>query len=147
MIRFLTTRLPSELQEADLARISQSLVSVLRIKKPVEISLSFVSQAAIQTLNKRYRKKDRPTDVLSFSSREGGLPTDLSMITSSWGDVVVCPSYAKTESSRRCIALQEELVRLITHGVLHLAGYDHATVQDERTMFRLQERVVEEVTA
>ena len=146
MIRFLTTRLPSELQETDLSRIGNELTALLRVKKPVEISLSFVSSPAIQVLNKQYRKKDRPTDVLSFSSLEPALPKGMAE-SSSWGDIIVCPAYAKVEAKRRSISLHEELVRLIVHGVLHLAGYDHATKQDELTMFGLQERVVERVTA
>ncbi len=147
MIRFLVTRLPPELRSQDLTRAAEAVSRVLRIKKPLEISLSFVSSTKIQALNQRYRHKNRPTDVLSFSSREADLPQALQTQSLSWGDVVVCPAYAKQEAKRRGLSLREELVRLIVHGVLHLAGYDHTTEADELKMFRLQERLVEELTA
>jgi probable rRNA maturation factor len=105
--------------------------------------LSFVTPAKIQSLNKRYRGKDRPTDVLSFSVREGALPEEVQKTSTAWGDVIICPSYAKTEAKRRSLPLQEELARLVIHGVLHLAGYDHATEDDELRMFSLQERIIE----
>lgn len=143
MIRFLATRLPQELHEQDLERIATALSQALRIKKPLEISLSFVTQARIQALNKLYRRKDRPTDVLSFSAREGELPAALQSQSLSWGDVIICPAYAKVEAKRRSLPLREELVRLIIHGVLHLGGYDHATEPDELKMFGLQERLLE----
>jgi len=147
MIRFLVTKLPSELPVQDLSRVAEALSRALRIKKPLEISVSFVSPTKIQALNKAYRHKDRPTDVLSFSSREADLPKALQAMPASWGDVIICSSYAKHEAKRRGLPLREELVRLLVHGVLHLAGYDHATEPDELKMFRLQERLVEEVTA
>ncbi len=147
MIRFLATRLPPELHDQDLARAAEALSRVLRIKQPLEISLSFVTLQKIQLLNKAYRQKDRPTDVLSFSSREAGaLPKEIQAQSPSWGDVVICPAYAKQEAKRRGLPLHEELVRLLVHGVLHLAGYDHATEAEELKMFRLQERLVEELT-
>lgn len=146
MIRFLVTKLPSELLAQDLLRVAEALSRALRIKKPLEISVSFVSSTKIQALNKAYRRKDRPTDVLSFSSREADLPKALQVQTLSWGDVIICSSYAKQEAKRRGLPLREELVRLLVHGVLHLAGYDHVTEPDELKMFRLQERLVEELT-
>ncbi len=147
MMRFLVTTLPSSLSTQDLERVAEALSRALRLKKPLEISLSFVTSAAIQKLNNLYRQKDRPTDVLSFSSREAALPKSLQKLSTSWGDVIICPAYAKEEAKRRGLSLREELVRLLIHGVLHLAGYDHEAESDELKMFRLQERLVEEVTA
>lgn len=142
MIHFLTTTLPKELQEPDVCAAAEALTALLRIKKPVEISVSFVTSARIQTLNTQYRKKRKPTDVLSFSTREGDLPKSIQSHTPSWGDVVICPSYVRTEAKRRSIPAREELLRVLVHGVLHLAGYDHVTEKDELKMFGLQERVV-----
>ncbi len=100
----------------------------------------------MQVLNKRYRKLDRPTDVLSFSSQEADLPKALQSTLISWGDVIICPPYAKKEAKRRSLPLREELIRLLIHGVLHLAGYDHQTEKDEAKMFGIQEGLVEELT-
>ncbi len=143
MIRFLATTLPPELQNQDLVTAASALAKALRLKKPIEISLSFVTPKKIQALNAQYRRKDRPTDVLSFSAREAELPKGLQADVVNWGDVIICPSYAKTEAKRRGLPLREELVRLLVHGVLHLAGYDHASEEEEVAMFGLQERLVE----
>lgn len=144
MIQFLTTKLPRELSLPGVTHVANVLSSGLRIKKPLDISLSFVSLEEIQALNKQYRKKNRPTDVLSFSLREANLPKGVSGEATIWGDVIVCPVYAKEEAKRRGLPVKEELLRLVVHGVLHLAGYDHAEEKDELKMFKLQERLLEE---
>lgn len=143
MIRFLVTQLPRELTQTDLTHLAELLSRALRIKRSCNVSLSFVTPAKIQSLNKRYRGKDRPTDVLSFSAREGALPEEVQKASTAWGDVIICPAYAKAEAKRRSLPLQEELARLVIHGVLHLAGHDHATEKDELQMFGLQERIIE----
>lgn len=144
MIQFLTTKLPRELSLPEITHLADVLTRGLRIKKPLDISLSFVTLGAIQTLNKQYRKKDRPTDVLSFSLLEAGLPKGLAGEITAWGDVIICSAYAKEEAKRRGLPLKEELLRLVVHGVLHLAGYDHAKKEDELKMFQLQERLLEQ---
>jgi probable rRNA maturation factor len=135
-------------------RFSPSLVSETieatfrRAKRSAsgDVSVRFVSEQEIKTLNARYRGKKRATDVLSFSSQEvSSFPTG-PRTEKEWGDLFVCPSYARKEALRRGIPFHEELVRLISHGALHLLGYDHATERDEHRMFGLQEEVVERVT-
>ncbi len=84
-----------------------------------KISLAFVSKAEIKKLNKKYRGKDEPTDVLSFSAiggpASGGEDEYL-------GEVVICPEIAKTE---------KEMTKVFIHGVLHLCGYDHEKSKKE----------------
>lgn len=95
----------------------------------------------MRAYNKQYRKKDRPTDVLSFeasSEIKRDDPYDL-------GDILVCVEYARVQARRRGISTEEEVARLVIHGVLHLAGYDHATKRDESKMFALQESCLERV--
>ena len=86
-------------------------------------------------LNKRWRKKDRPTDVLSFPSGEKA-PGFL-------GDLVIDVPYAARQARARRHSLTRELKILLAHGVLHLLGYDHET--DDGTMFRLQRRLISSV--
>lgn len=147
MIQFsCLTRLPSCLSEEDLKRTAVVVARGLRTRRLTEVSLRFVSLSEIHALNKRYRRKDKPTDVLSFGltdqmpvgSKKSTEPIEL-------GDLVICPAYAKAEAKRRGIEWREELVRLIIHGVLHLSGYDHETLKDEQKMFSLQEAWVEQV--
>lgn len=110
------------------------------------VGIRFVSESEITSLNDQYRKKRKPTDVLSFSAQESAFPVGVSSDVE-WGDIFICSSYARREADRRGILFQEELVRLISHGMLHLLGYDHATEADEHRMFGLQEDVVQRVAS
>lgn len=137
---------PSGFPVAAIPRLARAC-SLLKKKyqtKKFEVGVTLVTERAIKELNKQYRGKNVPTDVLSFSSEEGERmspvvlfePTDL-------GDLVICPSYAAKEAKRRGIEANEELVRLLVHGTLHLMGYDHADDSSEHRMFLIQERIVE----
>jgi probable rRNA maturation factor len=95
----------------------------------------------MQQYNKRYRGKDRPTDVLSFEASAEMKRDDPGYL----GDLLLCVEYAAHEAHRRGISLEEELARLVIHGVLHLVGYDHATVREELVMFGLQEACLDRV--
>lgn len=109
------------------------------------VSLTFVSEKRMQEINMAQRKKDRPTDVLSFATAEEvRMSTPLSLPTE-LGDIFLCPIYARREAKRRGIDEREELVRLLIHGVLHLQGYDHASVDEEVEMFGLQERLLQQM--
>ncbi len=137
----LSTALPKALPKTDIPAIAQAMTKALRIRRSIEIGVRFVSLDEIQTLNRTFRKKNKPTDVLSFSAEEDAhQPRNMPLY---WGDLAICTAYAKEEARRRSISLQEELTRLLVHGILHLAGYDHATDEEELAMFAIQERVVE----
>jgi probable rRNA maturation factor len=89
------------------------------------LTIELVGEERIRELNRDYRARDRPTDVLSFPVDEAGPaagPREL-------GDVVICPEHT------------EELTEAVVHGVLHLCGYDHET--DDGEMLTLQRRVLE----
>jgi probable rRNA maturation factor len=98
-----------------------------------ELSVSLVGDAEIRRLNRRYRGKDRPTDVLSFSLREG----EFGDVATSIGDVVISLETAKRQALENGFTLHEEVDRLLVHGILHLAGYDHeVSPREERRMKR-----------
>ena len=97
-------------------------------KKDWKVSISFVKKDVMRKLNREYRKKDMPTDVLSFNMNEGKL----------LGDVVVCPSVAKMNARKYNVSFNAEISRLVAHGLLHLLGYDHG-----RKMFEMQDKVLE----
>ena len=84
----------------------------------------------MRTLNRRWRRRDRPTDVLSFPSSD---PAFL-------GDLVIDLPYAARQARRRGHPAAREVQILLAHGLLHLLGYDHET--DDGTMFRLQRRLL-----
>ena len=105
-----------------------------------EASLIFVGAARMRTLNRKYRRQDRPTDVLSFPLMEGcrfpAPPRGPRVL----GDVVLCTPVATRQARENGIPVSEEVARLFVHGLLHLLGYDHAVPAQEKKMFALQER-------
>jgi probable rRNA maturation factor len=94
------------------------------------VSVSFVTKRKIRDLNRKYRRKDKPTDVLSFGMKEGRL----------LGDVVICPQVAKANAKKFGTSHKAEIARLAAHGMLHLLGLDHGS-----RMFRLQDRIMKGV--
>ncbi|MDP3793805.1 MAG: rRNA maturation RNase YbeY [Candidatus Uhrbacteria bacterium] len=131
--------MPRVLSPVDLKRLGRILGRRLRVRSSKVVGVRFVSSSIMQQLNRRYRKVNRPTDVLSFQLTGVSL-----QLTGYLGDLVVCPSYARQSARRQKIDLREELIRLLAHGVLHLAGFDHATKSEEKKMFAIQERSVTE---
>jgi len=92
-----------------------------------ELSVVLCDDAYIQELNKLYRDKDYPTDVLSFSQLEG----EVEVPSSALGDVVVSLRAARRQAKQYKVTLDQELNRLLIHGVLHLFGYEHENVPKE----------------
>ena len=80
-----------------------------------QVDVSFVNDAEMQELNRRYRKKDKPTDVLAFPYGEGGI----------LGDVIISKDTARRNAKKFGVSYNSEVKRLIVHGVLHVLGYDH----------------------
>jgi probable rRNA maturation factor len=85
----------------------------------VELSISLVDEAEIQALNQRWRQIDAPTDVLSFEC-------DAQML----GDVVICPAVAAQHARDFDSSFPAEMGLMLTHGILHLLGYDH--IEDDQ---------------
>ena len=95
-----------------------------------EVSVSFTDDKEIRLLNKNYRGKDKSTDVLSFSQLEG----EFENISKSMGDLIISVPTAKRQHDEYGCTFPEEILRLIIHGLLHLAGYDHEKVSDYKRL-------------
>jgi len=93
------------------------------------LSIAFVSNAAIRKINRRFLKHDFATDVISFP-----LGTDL------LGELVISAEFAVGEAAKRKIPVEEELLRYVAHGILHLLGYDHEEDAGKAEMWSRQER-------
>lgn len=105
-----------------------------------ELSLSLVTDRAIRRLNRTWRKKDKPTDVLSFPVGElpKGVPGPRPL-----GDVVISLDTAKREAKARGHTLEKELALYLAHGVLHLLGHDHErSAAAARKMAKLEEHLL-----
>ncbi len=101
-----------------------------------EISISLVDDSAISELNAAYRKKQGATDVLSFSLLEGEHSERRGALL---GDVVVSLETAARQAARGGRSLDQEVMRLLIHGALHLLGHDHEHAGEARRM-RAEER-------
>jgi probable rRNA maturation factor len=103
-----------------------------------ELSVSLVRDDEIRDLNRRYRHKDRHTDVLAFALREGAFAA----VGNALGDVVISLETAARQAREHGGALVDEVDRLLVHGLLHLAGYDHeVSPREERRMHRKEREV------
>ena len=101
--------------------------------KNKELSILLTNDKKIQELNKQYRNKNISTDVLSFSQSEGeenGLEHNL------LGDIVISITTAMRQSSEHNLSIDEEIVLLIIHGILHLLGFDHERSDEEGTYMK-----------
>lgn len=107
-----------------------------------EVSLLFTSDQEMRAINKRFRKKDKTTDVLSFPLLDGGATACLSL-----GDLVISVPAAKRQAKIFGVALEQELKRLLIHGALHLCGYNHEKVsrKDAQKMRRLEKKLFSEL--
>lgn len=100
--------------------------------KDADISVAIVGSSEIKKLNKKYRAKNFPTDVLSFCYCEK--PLD--------GEIIICYSEALKQAKGRNYKLEQEIERLLTHSLLHLIGYDHKSVSEELKMKRLEDKIL-----
>ena len=110
----------------------------------LSVDISVVCDAEIHELNRRYRGKDKPTDVLSFAfddEMEGGIAFPLGEI-SPLGDLIISVETAARQANERGHALDEELAFLAVHGALHLLGFDHDIAPNRRRMWAEQARVM-----
>ena len=101
-----------------------------------EVSVLFCSNRYIKTLNARYRDKDEPTDVLSFELGETSAGRYLA------GDIVLSLDALEENARFFSVPEDEELRRLLVHGILHLAGEDHGTNKPEEPMLKHQEEIL-----
>jgi probable rRNA maturation factor len=98
-----------------------------------ELSIVLTGDERIQELNRAYRDKDKPTDVLAFSQLEGELADGADPLL---GDVIVSIPTAERQARSRKTDLTSELTMLLAHGLLHLVGWDHDTPAKDRKMRR-----------
>lgn len=109
-----------------------------------ELSIALVDDERMQALNRDWRGKDATTDVLSFSQIEGeSVGGDSRML----GDVVISVPVLERQAADGGWTVEEELARLLLHGVLHLLGFDHEDADDARTMRSEEGRIVAALAA
>lgn len=106
---------------------------LLNAPKIGELSIALVSDTRIQSLNREYRDKDRPTNVLSFPAAG---PAAL------LGDIVLAFGTVRAEAAQSGVIFRNHVLHLIIHGFLHLQGYDHQTDREAEEMEGLEIRAL-----
>lgn len=101
--------------------------------KSSSISIAFVDDAQISVLNRQALGREGATDVIAFDLSEKGLMFE------KVGDIYISIDQARSNSAELSIGIDEELIRLVVHGMLHMLGYRDSTSGDRREMFRIQE--------
>jgi probable rRNA maturation factor len=120
-------------RRVDAARVRRVLRRAARkLGVSGEVALVLAGDRTLHRLNRDYRGKDKPTDVLSFPGEEAGL-----------GDIVISVPTAERNARRLGRTLPQEIDVLALHGFLHVLGYDHET--DDGTMERLEQRLRQEL--
>jgi rRNA maturation RNase YbeY len=102
-----------------------------------ELGILFVGDQRMRGFNRRYRGKDRTTDVLAFAMREAS-HSSAGML----GDVVIAVPTAVRQAKQGQRSLDEELAVLLVHGILHLCGYDHERSEKEARRMHRRERMI-----
>lgn len=87
------------------------------------LSIAFVSSEEIRKLNQKYRKKNKPTDVLSFEK--------VSNFKEESSEVIICPEIVRKNAVDSRLTLKKELAKILVHGILHILGYDHEASEKE----------------
>lgn len=107
---------------------------------PVEVSVRIVDEDEGERLNRHFRGKNGPTNVLSFPGGDNeSLPAEISRPL---GDIVICGPVVEAEAAEQGKEIADHWAHLLVHGTLHLLGYDHEEPRDARTMEALERRIL-----
>jgi probable rRNA maturation factor len=125
--------------EMELVSCAKYVMGEMRVHPQADLCIKLVDEAAMEVLHVQWLDLPGPTDVMSFPmdelrpGREGREPAEGVL-----GDIVMCPSVAARQAVGAGHATEEELLLLLTHGILHLLGFDHDEPEAQREMFELQ---------
>lgn len=116
------------------------------IEDGAELSITFVDNERIREINREYRGKDQPTDVISFALEdmgEGEMEIVGADMPRMLGDMIISIPRTKEQAGEYGHSFERELGFLAVHGFLHLLGYDHMTEEDEKVMFGKQKEILD----
>ncbi len=130
--------------ELRVLKLAEFALDRLHIHHAAEMAIQFVDNDTMAKLHVQWMDEEGPTDVLSFPMDELRMGTEEEETPAGLlGDIVVCPDYAQGNADKAGHALINEILLLVTHGILHLLGFDHATAEEEAEMFGLQREILD----
>lgn len=128
-------------------KLAREVLKDLGCRDNAELSVLLTDNAGIRRLNKRYRNKDKATDVLSFPMMDfipelsgTGFQPVVADAEPILGDIVISVETAKAQASANDVTLMEEMARLLIHGILHLLGFDHEKGRKEALRMKKEEK-------
>ena len=121
-------------------KIAEEIAKILRIKERVNIYL--VSEQEIKELNTKYRKKPKPTNVLSFPSDSNFLYPEKEKVL---GEIFLSWQFAKKEAKEFKVAFEEWLTKLLIHSFLHLLGFTHNSDRNYRIMSKKEKEIFKKI--
>ena len=143
-----------ETEYLDLKKLSDAVYKILGQEDNLSAELEFVSEEEIADLNRRLRKVEGVTDVLSFPSLDKvrgkviykkNFPFDVDDGAVFIGSIAVCVKRAEEQAEEYGHSREREFTYLVCHGLLHLFGYDHMTDEDKREMRDLEDKIMAEI--
>jgi probable rRNA maturation factor len=136
----------TEEQQKTVEDLLQFAADVEVVEQDAELSVTYVSNERIQEVNREYRDKDQPTDVISFALEEMG-EGEIEIVgleqPPMLGDIIISIPRAKEQAIEYGHSFMRELGFLAVHGFLHLLGYDHMNDEDEKEMFTKQKDILD----
>lgn len=128
----------------DLEEYYQKTLKILKLKDEYVLSLIICGPIKIKKINRDYRNIDKVTDVISFAlldSNEQEYYEDQIEL----GDIFINRNRVLSQAKEYGHSVRREFVFLFVHGLLHLLGYDHMTLEDEKVMFKLQKKITDDL--
>ncbi len=121
---------------------------ILTLNKVDNVALCIIltDNEVIHKINREYRSKDKPTDVISFAYRDEPFPLCDGM-EEELGDIYISLEKAEEQAKDFKVTFMDEFLRLLIHGILHLLGYDHErSIEDEKIMQKLEEDILQKIS-
>ena len=133
---------PEKLAKESVFRTVKNVSPKSLEEKDIEISMGVVSAREIRKINLKFRKKDEPTDILSFSGDKDGINFETGENKNFYlGEIVICPEYIEEWAKKNKVKYEYEICLACCHATLHLLGFVHGT-----KMFSVQEKIAKEIT-
>ena len=137
----------TEQQQELVTKLLEFAATREKVTEGSEVSITFVDNERIHEINKEYRQKDAPTDVISFAMEEmgeGEIEIKGSDVPAVLGDIIISIDRMREQADEYGHSNERELGFLAIHGFLHLLGYDHMNEEDEKVMFSRQKELLEQ---
>lgn len=133
----------AEVDEREFVELARFVLGAMHLHPATEMSILFVDEEAMEKLHVQWLDLPGPTDVMSFPMDELRPGTEQSPSAEGLlGDVVICPQVAAAQAARGGHSTADETLLLLTHGILHLLGFDHEEPEDRAEMFGLQSQLL-----